>query len=59
MNMKRQKPIKGGRHSLPASVLKEINYAVEREASRYGVSKSFVISVALATFFRVKEQERY
>lgn len=57
--MKRQKPIKGGRHRLPASVLKEINYAVEREAMKYAVSKSFVISVALAAFFKVKKQERY
>lgn len=57
--MKRQKPVKGGREPLPACVLKEIRSAIEREAERYGVSKSFVIAVALAKAFGIKKQEEY
>jgi len=56
--MRKQKPIKGGREPLPASVMKQINRAVERMALRYGVSKSFVISVILAKAFKIDEQEK-
>lgn len=55
--MRRQKPIPGGREALPACVLKEIRRAVEKEAMRHGVSKSFVIAVALAKAFGIKDQE--
>jgi len=56
--LRRQKPIPGGRDSLPACVLKEIRIAVEKEAMRHGVSKSFVIAVALARAFKIDEQEK-
>ena len=56
--IRRQKPVKGGREPLPASVLKEILKAVEKEAMRYGVSKSFVIAVVLAKAFKIDEQEK-
>jgi len=56
--MRRQKPIKGGREPLPSCVLKEIHRAVERMAARYGVSKSFVISVVLAKAFKIDRQEK-
>lgn len=55
--MRRQRPVKGGRHPLPACVLQDIQRAVEADALRYGVSKSFVISVILARAYRIAEQE--
>ena len=57
--IRRQRPIRGGRDPLPSCVLKEIRDAVEREAARYNVSKSFVIAVALAHAFGIKKQEDY
>jgi hypothetical protein len=55
--MRRQRPVKGGRHPLPSCVLADIQRAVEADAMRYGVSKSFVISVILARAYRITEQE--
>ena len=57
--MQRQRRVPGGRKALPACVLKEIERAVENEAKRFHVSKSFVVAVALADAFGVKDQERY
>jgi hypothetical protein len=58
--MRKQKPIRGKpREALPACVLHNIKSAVEKEAMRYGVSKSFVIAVILADWFNIKNQERY
>lgn len=57
--IRRQKPVRGGREPLPACVLGEIREAVEREAARWKVSKSFVIAVALAHTFGIKDQEDY
>lgn len=57
--IRRQAPIKGGRIPLPACVIKDISQEVERRAIRFGVSKSFVIAVALADAFGIEEQERY
>jgi len=54
-----QKPVHGGRDRLSPSVLREIRNAVQKEADRYGVSKSFVISVVLAQAFGIKKQEEY
>jgi hypothetical protein len=54
---RRQKPIKGGRESLPACVIKSILRAVENEAMRHKVSKSFVIAVRLAKSYNITEQE--
>ena len=55
--IRRQKPIKGGRESLPSCVIKEILRAVENEAMQYKVSKSFVIAVRLAKSYGIEEQE--
>jgi len=55
--IRRQRPIIGGRDSLPSTVLKDIKEAVEKDAARYGVSKSFVIAVVLAHHYKIKEQE--
>lgn len=47
------------REALPSCVLREIRRAIETEAMRYGVSKSFVVAVALARAFGIKGQEEY
>jgi hypothetical protein len=57
--IKRQSPVKGGRESLPSCVLAEIEYAVEREANRHRVSKSWVIATILAYHFGIEEQVSY
>lgn len=57
--IRRQKSVRGGREPLPSCVIKEIRNAVEREADRYGVSKSFVIAVRLAESFGIYKQEKY
>jgi hypothetical protein len=54
---RRQRPIKGGRESLPACVIKEILQAVEKEVMQHKVSKSFVIAVRLAKSYGIDEQE--
>lgn len=59
MKIRRQKPIKGGRQSLPACVIKDISREVEKIAREQRVSKSFVIAVALADQFGITEQESY
>ena len=57
--IRRQRPIRGGRESLPSCVIKEILRAVEREAMEHGVSKSFVIAVRLAKSYGITEQEDF
>lgn len=57
--IRRQRPVKGGRHALPSCVLKEIAAHIEREASRYHVSRSFVIATILGHALHVAEQEDY
>jgi hypothetical protein len=54
---RRQRPVKGGREALPSCVLADIKRHVEADAMKYGVSKSFVISVILAKAYKVREQE--
>jgi hypothetical protein len=56
---RRQRPVKGGRLPLPSCVIKDIHREVEKRAHQYGVSKSFVIAVALADAFGIKEQETF
>jgi len=56
---RRQRPVRGGREPLPACVIGKIRARVQREASRFGVSKSFVIAVALAEVFGIEDQEKY
>jgi hypothetical protein len=53
MKIRRQKPVKGGRESLPSCVVKELKRAIEHEAHHYQVSKSFVIAVRLADTFGI------
>jgi len=55
---RRQKPVPGGRQPLPSCVLKSINREVEKRAAQFHVSKSFVVAVALAEAFGIKEQEK-
>ena len=59
--MQRQRPVKGGRSSLPACVEKRIWAAVDRTATRFGCSRSFVVSVALADQFDIDldKEDRY
>lgn len=56
---RRQAPVKGGREQLPSCVIGQIKDAVERTAQRYQVSRSFVIAVALADQFGIREQETF
>ncbi len=57
LTYRRQRPVRGGREALPSCVLGAIKQAVEADAMRYGVSKSFVIAVILARAYKIKEQE--
>lgn len=57
--MRRQRPVKGGRLPLPACVLRAIAREVEARARQFNVSRSFVIAVALAEAFDVRDQEHY
>lgn len=56
---RRQRPVKGGRLPLPACVITDIYAAVDRTATRYNVSRSFVIATALADVFGVTVDEAY
>lgn len=56
---RRQKPIRGGRDAVSGSVIKELRRRVEREAVRYNISKSFVVAVALALYFKIDLGEHY
>jgi hypothetical protein len=56
---RRQRPVKGGRESLPSCVIKDISREVERLSREHRVSKSFVIAVALADQFGIAEQETF
>jgi len=56
---KRQPRIKGGRSRLSPTVLHEIDWEVSKMAVRFGVSKSWVIAVALADTFGIKDQPSY
>jgi len=57
--IKRQAPVEGGRESLPACVLAEIEMAVRAEANKHRVSKSWVIATILAYHFGIGEQISY
>jgi hypothetical protein len=57
--IRRQRPIRGGRLPLPSTVLKDIDHAVEKEANRHRVSKSWVIATILAYHFGIDEQISY
>lgn len=53
MRLMRQRPVKGGRVPTAASVIPTLQAIVERTSRDFGVSKSFVIAVALAKAFHV------
>lgn len=57
--IRRQPPVKGGRRPLPACVLKEIERRVQERASRYRVSRSWVVSVILADALGISDQLPY
>lgn len=59
IKIRRQKPVRGGRSRLPASVLGEIERKVQLDADRYHVSKSFVVSVVLANHYGIRKQEQF
>lgn len=55
----RQKPIKGGRFQMGAGVEKMIYDWVDRQAAKFGVSRPFVISTALAQVAGIELDEDY
>jgi predicted subunit of tRNA(5-methylaminomethyl-2-thiouridylate) methyltransferase len=57
--IKRQPRVKGGRARLAPSVLHEIDWEVSKTAAKFGVSKSWVIAVALAEVMGIKTQADY
>lgn len=57
--MIRQKPVKGGRIQLGAGLERMISDWVERQSIRFGVSKPFVISTALAQVAGIELDEDY
>lgn len=56
--MRFQRRVDGGRDQLPSCVLPKIKAAVERDAKRFDVSRSFVIAVAIADHYGIDDQER-
>jgi hypothetical protein len=56
---RRQARVVGGRQALPSCVVKEIWAAVDRDALRFNVSRSFVIATALAEAMGIALLEDY
>ena len=54
-----QKPVKGGRKSLPACVISKIKERIEAIAWKHRVSKSFVINTLLADKLNIHIEEHY
>lgn len=59
MRIRRQSPVKGGRHPLPACVLKSIERRIRELAWQHRVSRSWVVSVILAKALNINDQEHY
>lgn len=57
--MRIQKRTRRPRARLNATTLDTIEAEVRKTARRFGVSRSFVIAVALAEHFGIKDQEQY
>lgn len=57
--MLRQRPVKGGRQSIGACVIKQIEDHIEYLAKRHDASKSFIIAVALASAFNIEIGDSY
>ena len=51
--MRNQPRVKGGRLPVGSGVVKEVRAELERTARKFGVSKSFVVHVALADHFGI------
>ena len=51
--MKIQPKVKGGREPLPSTVLPRLRRAVEADAQRFNVSRSWVVAVALAEVYGI------
>ena len=51
--MRHQPRVKGGRLPVGSGVVKEVRLELERTARKFGVSKSFVVHVALADHFGI------
>lgn len=56
--IRHQKRVKGGRRSLATGVIQEIEDKVKQDMRTFKVSKSFVISTALAILYNV-DVEKY
>lgn len=54
-----QKRTRRPRARLSATALASIDAEIKKAARRFGVSRSFVIAVALADHFGIKDQEQY
>jgi hypothetical protein len=59
VKIKRQKPVKGGRETLPSCVIKDILRAVEKLARQHRVSRSFVVSTLLASKLGINIERYY
>ena len=57
--LQRQKPVKGGRKSLPSCVIKEIKQAITKIAWDNRVSRSFVIATLLADKLKINIDKYY
>lgn len=56
--MKAQRPIKH-RRRVSAGVMRETERCIRQTCTRFQVSRSFVIAVALADYFGVQGQEQF
>lgn len=56
---RRQPPFKGGRLPGYTGLLPELERALQREADRFGVTKSFVLASMAAFLLDVEEQPDY
>jgi hypothetical protein len=55
----RQPSVKGGRTPAYSGLIKSIEAAIQREVTKYGVTRSFVIATALAFVFDIEDQPDY
>lgn len=56
--IRRQRPMRGNpRIPTGASVASEVRRAVEREAMRHRVSRSFIVATILATYFDIDTED--
>jgi hypothetical protein len=57
--LRRQHPIRGGREKMYSGVERRIMACVERDSSRYYVSKPYVMSVILAKHYNITIDESF